>query len=138
MAASWRPSPMIKRRLYFADVELLRRVAGMTSRKDGQGCMPVQRALLDFLDRNADTLSGNHRLAQIYASWQRWTITRRRPIARARVFLQKLDAARAFDHRHALREGCTDAENGQEAISHEDMRSLRAPFVWRGSGENLE
>lgn len=63
------------------------------SKKTGKDACPFNALYWDFLDRNAGTLSSNHRLAQIYASWHR--MDHQKKVAyrdSAASFLQKLDA----------------------------------------------
>ncbi|PZU24293.1 MAG: cryptochrome/photolyase family protein [Shinella sp.] len=62
-------------------------------RKTGEGACPFNALYWDFLDRNADKLSGNRRLAQTYATWRRMTEDQRQDYRQsARAFLVKLDA----------------------------------------------
>ncbi|WP_284756757.1 cryptochrome/photolyase family protein [Agrobacterium sp. fls2-241-TYG-188a] len=61
-------------------------------RKTGEGACPFNALYWDFLDRNAEKLSGNRRLAQPYATWRRMSDTKREDYRQsARLFLQKLD-----------------------------------------------
>ncbi|MDO9415497.1 cryptochrome/photolyase family protein [Pararhizobium sp.] len=63
------------------------------SKKVGQNACPFNALYWDFLDRNADTLSKNHRLAQIYASWHRMDESRKQDYRdSASLFLAKLHA----------------------------------------------
>lgn len=62
--------------------------------KTGEEACPFNALYWDFLDRNAEKLSGNRRLAQPYATWRRMTESQQHGYRRsARVFLDKLDAA---------------------------------------------
>ena len=63
------------------------------SKKTGEDACPLNALYWDFLDRNAEQLSKNHRLAQIYASWHRMDDGKKRSYRdSAARFLQKLDA----------------------------------------------
>ena len=63
------------------------------TRKTGDGACPFNALYWDFLDRNRETLSTNHRLAQIYASWHRMDESKRRSYREsAASFLTKMDA----------------------------------------------
>ncbi len=63
------------------------------SKKVGSDACPLNALYWDFLDRNTSVLSKNHRLAQIYASWNRMEDGKRRAYRdSAAAFLQKLDA----------------------------------------------
>ncbi|MDO6965977.1 cryptochrome/photolyase family protein [Rhizobium alvei] len=62
-------------------------------RKTGEGACPFNALYWDFLDRNAEKLSRNHRLAQPYAAWRRMDDSQRDSYRRsARLFLEQLDA----------------------------------------------
>ena len=62
--------------------------------KTGEEACPFNALYWDFLDRNAEKLSGNRRLAQPYATWRRMTESQQQGYRHsARVFLDKLDAA---------------------------------------------
>lgn len=62
------------------------------SKKSGKGACPFNALYWDFIVRNADSLSKNHRLAQIYSSWDRRSPEKRKPYRNsASSFLQKLD-----------------------------------------------
>ena len=63
------------------------------SKKTGQDACPFNALYWDFHDRNADILSGNHRLAQTYASWHRMDQDKKQAYRdSAASFLRKLDA----------------------------------------------
>lgn len=63
------------------------------SKKTGEDACPFNALYWHFLDRNSGTLSGNHRLAQTYASWQRMDESKKHDYrASAESFLGKLDA----------------------------------------------
>ncbi|WFS04746.1 cryptochrome/photolyase family protein [Rhizobium tumorigenes] len=63
------------------------------SKKVGEDACPLNALYWDFLDRNKPVLSKNHRLAQVYASWNRMEDGKRQAYrASAAAFLQKLDA----------------------------------------------
>ena len=63
------------------------------AKKTGDGACPFNALYWDFLDRNSGTLSKNHRLAQIYASWHRMDEGKKQAYrTSASSFLQKLDA----------------------------------------------
>jgi deoxyribodipyrimidine photolyase-related protein len=62
------------------------------NRKTGEGACPFNALYWDFLDRNAEKLSSNRRLAQPYANWRRMSDEKRNDYTQsARVFLKKLD-----------------------------------------------
>lgn len=62
------------------------------NRKTGEGACPFNALYWDFLDRNAQKLSGNRRLAQPYANWRRMSDEKREDYRQsARSFLRKLD-----------------------------------------------
>lgn len=62
------------------------------SKKVGDDACPLNALYWDFLDRNKSVLSKNHRLAQVYASWNRMEDGKRQAYrASAATFLQKLD-----------------------------------------------
>jgi deoxyribodipyrimidine photolyase-related protein len=61
--------------------------------KTGEDACPLNALYWDFLDRNAEHLSKNRRLAQIYASWHGMDDGKKRSYRdSAARFLQKLDA----------------------------------------------
>ncbi|MGV1754352.1 cryptochrome/photolyase family protein [Agrobacterium sp. CG674] len=61
-------------------------------RKTGEGACPFNALYWDFLDRNAEKLFGNRRLAQPYATWRRMSEEKRKDYTdSAQAFLQKLD-----------------------------------------------
>lgn len=61
--------------------------------KTGEGACPFNALYWDFLDRNGGKLSGNHRLAQPYATWRRMSEAQRQDYrASAARFLARLDA----------------------------------------------
>lgn len=61
-------------------------------RKTGEGACPFNALYWDFLDRNAEKLFGNHRLAQPYATWRRMSEEKRKDYTdSAQAFLQQLD-----------------------------------------------
>ena len=63
------------------------------AKKDGEDACPLNALYWDFLDRNAGTLSSNHRLAQIYTSWHRMGDDKKQSYREsASLFLQRLDA----------------------------------------------
>jgi deoxyribodipyrimidine photolyase-related protein len=63
------------------------------SKKTGSAACPLNALYWDFLDRNAETLSKNHRLAQIFSSWHRMDEGKKQSYRdSASAFLQKLDA----------------------------------------------
>jgi deoxyribodipyrimidine photolyase-related protein len=63
------------------------------SSKTGEDACPLNALYWDFLDRNTETLAGNHRLAQIYSSWHRMDEPKKQSYrASAASFLRKLDA----------------------------------------------
>lgn len=62
------------------------------SKKSGKDACPFNALYWDFIVRNADCLSKNHRLAQIYSSWDRMSSEKRLAYSEsASCFLQKLD-----------------------------------------------
>ncbi|WP_430249432.1 cryptochrome/photolyase family protein [Neorhizobium sp. DAR64860/K0K1] len=62
------------------------------SQKTGEKACPFNALYWDFLARNAESLSGNHRLAQMYASWRRMSAgTQQAYRNSASAFLGKLD-----------------------------------------------
>lgn len=62
-------------------------------KKTGDDACPLNALYWDFLDRNADTLSRNHRLAQIYSSWHRMDAAKKQAYRdSAASFLRRLDA----------------------------------------------
>jgi deoxyribodipyrimidine photolyase-related protein len=62
------------------------------SKKSGKDACPFNALYWDFIVRNADSLSTNHRLAQIYSSWDRMSPeTRKAYRSSASTFLKKLD-----------------------------------------------
>ena len=63
------------------------------SQKTGENACPFNALYWDFLARNTEMLSGNHRLAQIFLSWDRMDEQKKRSYrASASSFLRKLDA----------------------------------------------
>ncbi|WP_346911099.1 hypothetical protein [uncultured Roseibium sp.] len=61
--------------------------------KTGEGACPFNALYWDFLDRNADRLSSNRRLAQPYTTWRRMGEDKKQVYRQsARAFLEKLDA----------------------------------------------
>ena len=62
-------------------------------KKTGEDACPFNALYWDFLDRNGAALSGNRRLAQPYATWQRMSDQKRHEYrASAQGFLKRLDA----------------------------------------------
>jgi deoxyribodipyrimidine photolyase-related protein len=62
-------------------------------KKTGEGACPFNALYWDFLDRNRELLSANHRLAQPYVTWTRMAEGQRQDYREsARRFLEKLDA----------------------------------------------
>lgn len=62
------------------------------SKKSGKDACPFNALYWDFIVRNADSLSTNHRLAQIYSSWDRMRPETRKAYRNsASTFLKKLD-----------------------------------------------
>ncbi len=65
-------------------------------KKTEEGACPFNALYWDFLDRNRKKLSGNRRLAQPYATWQRMKYEQRHAYKNAaRGFLKKLDDGEA-------------------------------------------
>jgi deoxyribodipyrimidine photolyase-related protein len=65
------------------------------SKKTGEKACPFNALYWDFLDRNAGSLSGNHRLAQTYSSWARMSPAAKQSYRdSASAFLAKLDEGR--------------------------------------------
>lgn len=64
-------------------------------KKTGTDACPFNALYWDFLDRNAETLSNNHRLGQAYSSWNRMSGDKQEPYRQsARSFLADLDAGK--------------------------------------------
>uniref|UniRef100_UPI003458A299 cryptochrome/photolyase family protein n=1 Tax=uncultured Rhizobium sp. TaxID=155567 RepID=UPI003458A299 len=62
------------------------------SQKTGNNACPLNALYWDFLDRNAEQLSKNHRLAQTYSTWHRMDAEKKQAYRKsAAAFLQKLD-----------------------------------------------
>ncbi len=60
-------------------------------KRTGPGACPFNALYWDFLDRNADKLSGNPRMAQMYATWRKFSKPDQDAVRRdARAFLDRL------------------------------------------------
>ncbi|KQY12445.1 deoxyribodipyrimidine photolyase [Rhizobium sp. Root73] len=62
------------------------------SKKTGEEACPLNSLYWNFIDRNAGNLSKNHRLSQVFSSWQRMDPDKKQSYRdSASAFLQKLD-----------------------------------------------
>jgi deoxyribodipyrimidine photolyase-related protein len=60
-------------------------------KRTGQGACPFNALYWDFLDRNADQLAGNPRMAQMYATWRKFSKTDQDAVRQdAHAFLDRL------------------------------------------------
>jgi deoxyribodipyrimidine photolyase-related protein len=60
-------------------------------KRTGPGACPFNALYWDFLDRNTDKLAGNPRMAQMYATWRKFSKPDQDAVRRdARAFLDRL------------------------------------------------